>query len=190
MAPAKRKQGAGVQSGSKKTQRKGKSKAKQQVEVPIDEAFDEEVNASVYIDDDETIFDASLNQTNIGDNNNKFYFLQLIKSKNGKKFYTHTRWGRVGDFGQTKTMGPLSLEEAIAEFEKKFKDKSGLTWDKRYDEALGGKKYTYLEKSYEDEEDEEDYKTSSKDTVKSKLPIQTQRLIELIFNENHFNSVL
>jgi len=32
------------------------------------------------------------------------------------------------------------------------------------------------------EEEEED--------VKSKLPMATQRLVELIFNENHFNSVL
>lgn len=28
------------------------------------------------------------------------------------------------------------------------------------------------------------------DEVKSKLPLPTQRLVELIFNENHFNSVL
>ena len=42
MAPTKRKQGAGVQSGSKKTQRKGKSKAKVEVQVPVDEAFSDE----------------------------------------------------------------------------------------------------------------------------------------------------
>jgi len=36
------------------------------------------------------------------------------------------------------------------------------------------------------EEDDED----SKDLVESKLPKQTQRLMELIFNESHFNSVL
>ena len=28
------------------------------------------------------------------------------------------------------------------------------------------------------------------ENVKSELPVQTQRLMELIFNENHFNSVL
>ncbi|RMZ90147.1 hypothetical protein DV736_g2617, partial [Chaetothyriales sp. CBS 134916] len=192
MAPAKRKQGAGVQSASKKAQRQDKSKAKVEVEVPIDDAFSEELSASVYIDDDGTIFDASLNQTNIGNNNNKFYFLQLIKSKNGKKFYVHTRWGRVGDFGQAKTIGPQDLDGAMADFMKKFKEKSGLPWDKRYEEPEGGKKYTFLEKCYEDEKEEAKMEkaASVEDTIKSTLPLQTQRLIELIFNENHFNSVL
>ena len=49
-------------------------------------------DANVYVDDGGVIFDASLNQNNIGDNNNKFYFLQLLKAKDGKKHYTHTRW--------------------------------------------------------------------------------------------------
>ena len=38
-------------------------------------------------------YDAMLNQTNIGANNNKFYVVQALKQ--GAKFYTYTRWGRV-----------------------------------------------------------------------------------------------
>ena len=76
------------------------------------------------------------------------------------------------------------------EFEKKFSSKTGLSWDERDEEPFGGKKYTYLEKAYEDEDDSQIVKSEDKDAPKSKLPIQTQRLIELIFNENHFNSVL
>ena len=76
------------------------------------------------------------------------------------------------------------------EFEKKFSSKTGLSWDDRNEEPLGGKKYTYLEKAYDDEDDDESNTASSKDAPESKLPIQTRRLIELIFNENHFNSVL
>lgn len=34
-----------------------------------------------------------LNQTNIGQNNNKFYVIQVIKE--GKSFYSWNRWGRV-----------------------------------------------------------------------------------------------
>lgn len=34
-----------------------------------------------------------LNQTNIGQNNNKFYVIQVIKE--GKTFYSWNRWGRV-----------------------------------------------------------------------------------------------
>lgn len=124
----------------------------------------------------------------------QFYRLQLLETTNGKHFYTHTRWGRVGEYGQVKTMGPFSVEEALREFEKKFKDKSGLSWDDRSAEPKP-KKYTFIEKSYEsdDEEDADDVEQSGQEEGKkaeSKLPIQTQRLMELIFNENHFNSVL
>lgn len=34
-----------------------------------------------------------LNQTNIGNNNNKFYVIQIIKDQN--TFYSWNRWGRV-----------------------------------------------------------------------------------------------
>lgn len=38
-------------------------------------------------------YDAMLNQTNIGANNNKFYVIQALSS--GSRYYTYTRWGRV-----------------------------------------------------------------------------------------------
>ena len=86
------------------------------------------------------------------------------------------------------------FDSAFKEFNKKFKDKSGLTWEERGEEPKKGK-YSFLEKAYEDDDDDADVKKEeddddSKDDVQSKLPIQTQRLMELIFNENHFNSVL
>ena len=45
-------------------------------------------NASVYED-----YDCMLNQTNIGQNNNKFYVIQLLQSS--KAYYVWNRWGRV-----------------------------------------------------------------------------------------------
>lgn len=119
----------------------------------------------------------------------------------GKKdqYFTHTRWGRVGEFGKMATMGPHELEDAMKEYDKKFKDKTGLNWEDRAAEPKKGK-YTFIEKSYEDDgdDDEADVKkeeddepgSSKRDDVESKLPRETQRLVELIFNENHFNSVL
>jgi poly [ADP-ribose] polymerase 2/3/4 len=93
-------------------------------------------------------------------------------------------------------MGPFSLEEALKEFEKKFKDKSGLNWDDRSAEPKS-KKYTFIEKNYESDEEDADAgglddgdKGQKAEKAKSELPIQTQQLMELIFNENHFNSVL
>lgn len=91
-------------------------------------------------------------------------------------------------------MGPLDLDGARKEFDKKFKDKSGHKWDERSEPAKKGK-YTFLGKNYEDDEDEDESQNQAKDQgdeekVDSKLPRQTQRLMELIFNSNHFNAVL
>ena len=121
----------------------------------------------------------------------QFYFIQLILNKHGQ-IWVHTRWGRVGEKGQSKTMQFDDLDDAKAEFSKKFKDKSGLTWENRLEEPKGGKKYTYLEKNYDDEDEPEvkDEEDDDNNKVKSKLPLASQRLIELIFNENHFNAAL
>lgn len=95
-------------------------------------------------------------------------------------------------------MGPFnSLEPALREFDKKFKDKSGHKWEDRGEPAKKGK-YTFIERSYEDDSDNEKPTAKEEDGVdeeeeekiQSKLPVQTQRLIELIFNQNHFNAVL
>lgn len=76
------------------------------------------------------------------------------------------------------------MDDAKREFQKKFKEKSGLEWADRMDKPKD-KKYTYIEKSYEDdnEEDEEagDDEDDPKTSVKSELDLPTQRLMELIF---------
>ena len=38
----------------------------------------------------------TLNQTNIGQNNNKFYIIQLLEADAGGKWWVWTRWARVG----------------------------------------------------------------------------------------------
>lgn len=90
-------------------------------------------------------------------------------------------------------MGPKSFDDAIREFEKKFKDKSGHKWEDRSEPAKKGK-YTFLEKNYEDDEDEAEDQVNEEESdepkIESKLPRQTQRLMELIFNHSQFNAVL
>ena len=43
-----------------------------------------------------------LNQTNVDKNNNKYYRIQLLKSKHSETYYCWTHWGRVGEPGQHK----------------------------------------------------------------------------------------
>lgn len=71
------------------------------------------------------------------------------------EYRTWTRWGRVGERGQSKVLGGGSLQDAIRQFEQKFKDKSGLSWSDR-GEKPRPKKYTFIEKSYIDDSDDDE----------------------------------
>ncbi|KAE8441035.1 hypothetical protein EG329_006072 [Mollisiaceae sp. DMI_Dod_QoI] len=161
------------------------------INIPVDGHFPL-ANYQVWIDDDNVIYDANLNQTNATNNNNKFYRIQLLRSKGDYK--TWTRWGRVGDIGQSKILGNGSLDEALRQFESKFKDKSGLAWADRAAKPKA-KKYTFIERSYEDSDHEEgtmvEFKTEDKmERPKSKLAPAIQSLMELIFNQQYFAATM
>ncbi|KAI0543174.1 poly polymerase catalytic domain-containing protein [Xylaria digitata] len=165
------------------------------IKIPVDEgAHRELVNYEVYIDDDGVIYDASLNQTNASNNNNKFYRVQLLRSVTGD-YKTWTRWGRVGEYGQSKVIGSGSLEDARKQFNDKFKSKSGLSWDNRSDNPRPGK-YAFIEKSYEPDSDDDDSKDEVKPEVKqedepeSKLSKPVQSLMQLIFNQEYFTNAM
>jgi len=70
-------------------------------------------------------------QTNIGGgaNNNKYYIIQALKSASG--FALWTRWGRVGEDGQSSLENHSSEEGATRAFMKKFKDKTKNDWSAR-----------------------------------------------------------
>jgi len=175
--------------------------------IPVDEYCPLNTSHKVHVDDnDGTIFDALLNQTNASNNNNKFYRIQLLSamSPGREDYYTWTRWGRVGEKGQSKLLGDSgSLSEALNNFQVKFKDKTGHKWEDRMEPAKKGK-YTYLERSYEDSGDEGDGGLSaaskrqvSKDSIgagdlpaESKLPGPVQRLMGLIFNQQYFSQTM
>jgi len=71
-----------------------------------------------------------LMQTNIGggQNNNKFYIIQVLQEVNTGKFFAWNRWGRLGEDGQNKLEPCASEAAAVASFGKKFKDKTKNPW--------------------------------------------------------------
>jgi poly [ADP-ribose] polymerase len=187
---------------------KGGRKARvKSITVPVDEYCSLSASHKVHVDDnDGTIFDVLLNQTNAGNNNNKFYRIQLLSalSPRGEDYRTWTRWGRVGEKGQSKLLGDSgSFSEALNHFQAKFKDKTGHHWEDRTEPAKKGK-YTYLERNYEDSSDEGDEalpdapkRQRSKNSIgagdppaASKLPGPVQRLMELIFNKQYFDQTM
>ncbi|KAK2766048.1 hypothetical protein FQN54_007563 [Arachnomyces sp. PD_36] len=176
------------------------------LKVEVDEYAPNHGSYEVYIDEDGTIFDAALNQTNSQQNSNKFYFIQLLKRTTGAKdrYTVWTRWGRVGERGQSSAIEAGDLDNAIKQFNGKFQQKSGHSWANRFNPPKKGK-YTFLERNYEvDSESEDDLEEKiaskrdgkqtevAKDTKgpESALPKAVQQLMSFIFNHNFFAATL
>ncbi len=162
------------------------------VHIPVDDNCPLK-GASVHED-----FDCMLNQTNIGHNNNKFYVIQLLTK--GGQFYAWTRWGRVGETGQSALVGPTTLASAQKAFESKFKDKTKNAWDNRKSFKAVAGKYTLIEVDHSaSEEDAEELeaklkgidaeaaklqKKTAKKTAPSKLHPSLEKFMHLIFDQD------
>ncbi|KAG5275064.1 hypothetical protein AALO_G00143160 [Alosa alosa] len=140
-------------------------------------------------------YDCMLNQTNIGNNNNKFYVIQVLTS--GKSYHCWTRWGRVGEQGAFNLSSPFSdVNKAIKEFEKKFKDKTKNNWSDRQNFVTHPGKYTLIEV---DGDEDAEIKVDTVDAPQSKvsknvlpctLDVPTKKLIELIFSQQMFKEAM
>ena len=122
----------------------------------------------------------------------------------GNTFYTWTRWGRVGNNGQSKMVGDGTLASAQKAFHAKFREKNGGLWEDRH-QIRGAGKYNFLEMNYDNSssEDDNDLPSASKrraseesidseqsEEIESKLPGPVQSLVQLIFNQQYFNETL
>ncbi len=96
-------------------------------------------------------WDCMLNQTNIGQNNNKFYVIQMLNRAG--RLHVWTRWGRVGEPGQNAMKGPFPMDAAEKEFCKKFKDKTKNDWESRGTFTPVPGKYTLIEMDDDDEDE-------------------------------------
>ncbi|XP_045386043.1 protein mono-ADP-ribosyltransferase PARP3 isoform X1 [Lemur catta] len=140
-------------------------------------------------------YDCTLNQTNVGNNNNKFYIIQLLKE--GDNFVCWNRWGRVGEMGQTKIKQFQKLEDAKKDFEKKFQEKTKNNWAERDHFVAHPGKYTLIEVQGEDEAQEAVVKvdggparTVAKRVRPCSLDPATQKLLTNIFSKEMFNNAM
>ena len=106
---------------------------KPSADLRCDEIFPRKDVCSVYVNPDDGVpYHCVLNQTNIGQNNNKFFIIQVCKKRDAEKYYAWIRWGRVGYTGQTSaTDCGNNAEKAIAIFTKKFLDKTKNKWEEK-----------------------------------------------------------
>ncbi|CAI8050123.1 Poly [ADP-ribose] polymerase 2 [Geodia barretti] len=162
--------------------------------IPVDYVCSQKVGKAHVYSEDGVHWDAMLNQTNLKNNNNKFYLLQLLKDNKTGHYSTWFRWGRVGKTGQHQlTPFKADLESAKDSFRKKFQDKTHNEWDEResfvkkagkYDMLAMDYKATVEEEEEEEEEGEEDVDTAGTEpkvkAPESCLDERLQALIELI----------
>ncbi|RDB29175.1 Poly [ADP-ribose] polymerase 2 [Hypsizygus marmoreus] len=158
--------------------------------APVDPVSDKVATHQVYVND-EGVWDAMLNQTDVSGNSNKnkFYVLQLLHPiGNNSQCVLFTRWGRVGENGQTQVKGPWASATAIGEFKKQFRAKAAVPWEARVGMVAKKGKYTWLERDYNDEDDSRDLEKASsskkEDVVipDSTLASEIQELCQLIFS--------
>lgn len=70
------------------------------------------------------IYSATLNQSNLDANNNKFYIIQVLQNETSGSLFVWNRWGRVGVPGQNALRGPMPKDSAIREYISKHHDKT------------------------------------------------------------------
>ncbi|MEK6233404.1 MAG: WGR domain-containing protein [Planctomycetales bacterium] len=150
------------------------------------------------------VWDAMLNQTNIGANNNKFYIIQLVKG--GSKYHAWTRWGRVGETGQSALLGDGSLADAEKNFHAKFRAKTKNAWDDRANFVAKKGKYALIEiersaeAAQKAEDVEEKLRSLDKEAATlqpkqkkfavSKLHPSLERFMSLIFDHSMFKGAM
>ncbi|NWR48988.1 PARP3 polymerase, partial [Regulus satrapa] len=171
-----------------KTAPKEKPPAKIDGLCPLSTALD----ARVFED-----YDCTLNQTDIGANNNKFYIIQLLEQDGAYSVWN--RWGRVGEPGQSKLMACGSLEAAKKAFEKKFWEKTKNRWATRDNFIAQPGKYTLIEVQPGAEQEVEvalrvDAVDGDKVCKQRVLPCTldkaTQELVSLIFSSDMFRDAM
>jgi poly [ADP-ribose] polymerase len=116
------------------------------------------ISGATVLDNGQGPLSCTLNQTNIGNNNNKFYIIQLVKDMYGT-FYLYSRYGRVGERGTPQNTCYGMLEHAIKEFKKRFRSKTGNTWGVPFVHKPG--KYMLMEMEEPTQEDLDDVEDST-----------------------------
>ncbi|XP_041376216.1 poly [ADP-ribose] polymerase 2-like [Gigantopelta aegis] len=199
-AAAKSKGKTSAQSGRSKSTKVKKEEGEEEEEVkvrtvivkgraPVDpECVTMAGKAHVFFEGND-VWDCMLNQTDVGNNNNKFYLIQLLKDDSKTSYYIWQRWGRVGYSGQNNLI-PCStdLDKAKKMFCKKFSDKTKNDWADRKGFAKVPGKYDLLAMDYSSgnqEEDEVDASLKKESSINgslpdSKLDKRLQDLINLI----------
>ena len=91
-------------------------------------------------------FDCTLNMTDLKDNKNKFYIMQIIKESIGKNYTLFIRYGRIGEVGRISYETSANLDTCINRFTTQFKSKTKNSWEQRDNFVRYKDKYNLCDK--------------------------------------------
>jgi len=151
---------------------------------PVDPAAPSSLHGGSVVDE----FDCTLNQADLKNNNNKFYRIQLVEDAG--TFTVYTRWGRIGETGTSKLLPFQDEDAAVSEFGKKFKSKTGTSWDQRSTTVPKKGKYTLVEMKLEADDGAAAKGSHNSKTRPCTLDGKTKDLIDLIFDEDMFKEAM
>ena len=136
--------------------------------APVDDECFVKEKYHVYYEG-KNVYDAMLNQTNLKNNNNKFYLMQILQTNANNGYAVWFRWGRVGMVGQSSlTSCGNDLEKAMELFCKKFYDKTKNEFSDRQKFKKVAGKYDLLFM---------DYKSTEKDVVDAPVALMKQKSV-------------
>eukprot|EP01094_Clydonella_sp_ATCC50884_P003615 TRINITY_DN1275_c0_g1_i3.p1 TRINITY_DN1275_c0_g1~~TRINITY_DN1275_c0_g1_i3.p1 ORF type:complete len:1010 (-),score=329.36 TRINITY_DN1275_c0_g1_i3:98-3097(-) len=165
----------------------------------INEDVQEELGSNYHIHEERdengfvTLFNVMLSRTDITENRNSYYIIQLLAPDRNSKslpFYVYFKWGRVGTtVGQSKLAKFVVLNSAKKEFEGKFYQKTSNRWQEfcagRFLKC-GGKMFP-IELEYE----EDSAKGAGSEAAQpSQLPVAVQELVARIFDTKHMKRTM
>ncbi|XP_065208897.1 poly [ADP-ribose] polymerase-like [Planococcus citri] len=126
------------------------------------------------------IYAAVLSLVDLQSGRNSYYKLQVLESNDRKMYYLFRAWGRVGtDIGEHLLEIKAGREDAIADFEALFEEKTANKWRTRANFKKVADKMNWVDVSYEYES-----------AVPSTLQQPVHNLISLIFNEDTMKHIM
>jgi poly [ADP-ribose] polymerase len=132
-------------------------------------------------------YSCMLNQTEIDSNKNKFYIMQIINT--GTNYVWFIRYGRIGEPGKSSYSISPNTWEAVNDFEKQFRTKTGNKFNTP-NFVKKNKKYFLTKVSYEEELKTIDKDELDKKELVSNLDKKIQELISLFSNEEMMTQTL
>ncbi|KAF5392567.1 hypothetical protein D9757_002114 [Collybiopsis confluens] len=161
--------------------------------APVDEKSGK-VNTHQVYTNDEDVWDAMLNQTDIKDNKNKHEDSMFCSFCTLFPVLPSASSLLIGE-----GLGPFSAATAISEFKKQFNAKAGVPWESRHGMEPKKGKYFFIERDYSNDDEKEPNgkekdkgksKAESKPVPDSSLKPEVQDFCRLIFNTSYIDATL